>query len=191
MDKRTVAIYEHVAVQCQQSRGEGKHDLGRSFRQQAGGGLVIDLGCGPGRYLAQIAAPVVGLDVSASMLRLAKSQGDPVVRADLESLPFSDRSFAGAFARHSYLHVPKERVPAALADLRRVLRSGGFLSLSLIDGTYKGHDLPGDNFPGRYYAFWTEHDLSAALSWAGFSEVNITLVAGRRGGNDLLATARR
>ncbi len=35
---------------------------------------------------------------------------------DLESLPFLDGSLAGAFARHSYLHVPKERVGYALAE---------------------------------------------------------------------------
>jgi SAM-dependent methyltransferase len=122
MDERTVAIYEDVAVQWQQSRGEASDDLGRLCRLQAGGGLVIDLGCGPGRYLSQLAAPVIGLDVSTSMLALAKVQGHPVVHADLELLPFADNAFAGAFARHSYLHVPKARAQGGtdlLATARR------------------------------------------------------------------------
>ncbi len=155
MDKATLAVYEEVAADWQKSRGPVNDDLGRLCRAQAGDGLVIDLGCGPGRYLDQIAAPVIGLDVSALMLDLARGEGHPLVRADLEALPFCDNAFTGAFARHSYLHLSHARAGAALAELRRVLRPGGHVLLSLIEGTYEGHDLPGDDFPGRYYAFWT------------------------------------
>ena len=89
------------------------------------------------------------------MLDLARGEGHPLVRANLEALPFCDNAFTGAFARHSYLHLSHARAGAALAELRRVLRPGGHVLLSLIEGTYEGHDLPGDDFPGRYYAFWT------------------------------------
>ena len=62
--------------------------------------------------------------------------------------------------------------------------------LSLIEGTYEGHHLPGDDFPGRYYAFWTGPDLEAALVSAGFTDVEITRAQRRKGGMDLLARAR-
>ena len=88
----TVAIYEEAAAQWQLSRGEANDDLGRRFRSQAGDGLVVDLGCGPGRYLHQIGGPVVGLDVSGAMLALARRRCHSLARADLESLPISPPS---------------------------------------------------------------------------------------------------
>ena len=164
-------------------------DLGRRFRQQAGDGLVVDLGCGPGRYLPQISAPVVAVDVSRSMLTLASRHGQPMAQADLESLPFATGAFAGAFARHSYLHVPKGRVVSALADLRRVLAPGGFLMLSLIEGDYEGDRLAEDDFPGRYFALWARPGVQEALTAAGFAEVTVERVRRQRGEADLLATA--
>ena len=190
MDKATLAVYEEVAADWQKSRGGVNDDLGRLCRQQAGDGPVIDLGCGPGRYLDQIASPVFGLDMSASMLDLARGEGHPLVRANLEALPFCDNAFVGAFARHSYLHLSQARAGRALTELRRVLRPGGHVVLSLIEGTYEGHHLPGDDFPGRYYAFWTGPDLEAALVSAGFTDVEITRAQRRKGGMDLLARAR-
>jgi SAM-dependent methyltransferase len=191
MHPATAAIYDKAALRWQESRGRANDELGRRFREQAGAGLVVDLGCGPGRYLAQVEGPVVAVDVSRSMLALAGRHGCPLAQADLESLPFTDAAFTGAFARHSYLHVPKARAVSALSDVRRVLRPGGLLMLTLIEGDYEGEQLPEDDFPGRYFAFWAPPDLSAALAAAGFTDVTVDRVARRKGEVDLVATARR
>jgi SAM-dependent methyltransferase len=191
MHVSTAAIYDGDAQRWQESRGEASDDLGRRFREQAGNGLVVDLGCGPGRYLSQIGGPVVALDVSRSMLALAGGGGHPVLQADLESLPFAEGAFVGAFARHSYLHLPKTRAAGALGDLRRVLRPRGFVMLSLIEGDYEGEDLPEDDFPGRYFALWKQPELLAALRATGFSDVAVERTPRQRGDADLLATAWR
>lgn len=191
MDAATAAIYEEAAPRWQQSRGAASDELGRRFRSQAGDGLVVDLGCGPGRYLDQIGAQVVGVDVCWAMLALARSRGRPLARADLESLPFGNGVFSGAFARHSYLHVPKQGTPRAFSELKRVLRPGGFLMLSLIEGDYEGHNLRGDDFPGRYFALWTIAELRDALGGAGFVDIAVERVPRPRGEADLLATAGR
>lgn len=185
-----MTVYEAEAERWQQSRGAPLDELGRRFRAQVGNGLVADLGCGPGRYLPQIGAPVVGLDVSGAMLSFARRHPYPLVQADLESLPLCDRSLVGAFARHSYLHLPRARATYGFAELHRALRAGGLLMISLIEGSYEGRDLPGDEFPGRYFAFWTAPDLAAALGRAGFSEISVERVRRPKGEQDLLATAR-
>jgi SAM-dependent methyltransferase len=191
MHAGTVAVYDGMALQWEKARGKAHDDLGRLFRERAGSGLVADLGCGPGRYLPQIAGPVVGVDVSTSMLALAARHGHPVLQADLESLPFADQALAGAFARHSYLHIPRLSMGRALADLRRALSPGGFVMLSLIEGNYEGDALADDDFPGRYFTFWERSHLVATLTSVGFIEVTVDRVARARGQGDLLATARR
>lgn len=191
VDAATVAIYEEAAPRWQQSRGEAGNDLGRRFRSQAGDGLVVDLGCGPGRYLDQIGGPVVGLDVCGAMLALARPRGHPLARADLESLPFGDgfspaRSptiLTSMFSKSAY------RSPSS--NCGGVLASGAFLMLSLIEGDYVGHDLPGDDFPGRYFALRTAAELHDALAGAGFIDVAVERVPRSRGEADLLATAKR
>jgi SAM-dependent methyltransferase len=132
---------------------------------------------------------MVGADVTAAMLCLARTQGFPLVRCDIEALPFADGVLAGAFARHSYLHLVKDRVALALADLRRALRPGGLLLITLIEGDYQGHDLPGDDFPGRLFTCWTAAELTAVLVEAGFVDIHVDHVERRYGGPDLHATA--
>ena len=60
------------------------------------------------------------LDLSAGMR--------PEVVGDIQALPLADDSVNGALAMHMLYHVPD--VPAAVRDLRRVLRPGGVLMVS-------------------------------------------------------------
>jgi len=191
MDHDTVAVYERRAHEWIERRGGATDGLGGRFRDLVGQGVVADLGCGAGRYLAELGDPVVGMDATASMLELARRVGRPLVRGDLERLPFADAVLSGVFARHSYLHVRKDRVPGALREARRVLRPGGVFLATLIEGTYEGHELPGDDFAGRFFACWSEAEIAAALSAAGLVDVSVERVIFGPGPNDLVVTARR
>jgi len=134
---------------------------------------------------------VLAVDVSRSMFSLASGYGHPRAQADLESLPFAEGAFTAAFARHSYLHLPKARIAQAFAELRRVLAPGGLVLLSFVEGNYEGEALPGDDFPGRYFAFWEQRELGAALVAAGFGEIDLQRVSRPRGEADVVAIARR
>jgi SAM-dependent methyltransferase len=86
----------------------------------AGDERVIDVGCGNGMYLAELAlrnhgGGAVGLDLSPGM--------HPHVVGDAQHLPFADAEFDLAFAMHMLYHVPDRA--AAIAELRRVVRPGG------------------------------------------------------------------
>src|SRR4051812_9403187 len=58
---------------------------------------ILDLACGSGRHSRALRkiAWTVGLDLSASLLKVASEQGkdDPYVRADMRVLPFKDGAF--------------------------------------------------------------------------------------------------
>jgi SAM-dependent methyltransferase len=99
--------------------------------------VVLDAGCGNGFDLRRIVARgscrrVVGMDLSAGMLRSATDCRDPdrawLVQADVLHCPVRDASVDVAMAMHMLYHVPD--VPAAVRELRRVIRPGGTMLAS-------------------------------------------------------------
>jgi SAM-dependent methyltransferase len=99
----------------------------------AGTRLVVDLGCGTGRFsqpLAdRLAARVVAVDPSEKMLAVARAKpGDGRVayrHASAERLRLPDAVADLVFMSMVLHHLPD--VPAAARECRRVLRSGGRL----------------------------------------------------------------
>lgn len=93
------------------------------------GWRVLDVGCGPGHLAAELAEAVgphgrvYGVDVSADMIALAEHRELELVHVSGTALPFEDGSFDAAVATQVYEFI--EELPAALAELRRVLRAGG------------------------------------------------------------------
>jgi SAM-dependent methyltransferase len=91
------------------------------------GSRVLDVGCGVG-WAAHLAsehgAAVTGLDFSATALDLAARSvaGPSWVQGDGGRLPFADGSFDRLLSFGSLEHFPD--VPAALVEVRRVLRPG-------------------------------------------------------------------
>jgi 2-polyprenyl-6-hydroxyphenyl methylase / 3-demethylubiquinone-9 3-methyltransferase len=103
------------------------------------GRLVLDAGCGGGlvaKGLAAAGATVVGLDRSLGSLGVARrAVGERFLPAGgrLERLPFADGRFDGVVAADVLEHVPD--LPAAVAELGRVLAPGGVLAFDTINRT--------------------------------------------------------
>ena len=98
------------------------------------GEAVVDVGCGPGYLvhdIAQMVGPngrVHGIDISASMLEIAAKRcaGLPWVQlheAEAQRIPLADASMDAAASVQVYLFVPD--LKPALAELYRLLRPGG------------------------------------------------------------------
>jgi SAM-dependent methyltransferase len=101
------------------------------------GERVVDVGAGPGLLAAEMATQVgpdgrvIGLDLSDSMLALSRQRSADLgvsgrlsfLKADAVRLPFADSVFDVAVSTQVYEYVPD--VPAALAEVYRVLRPGG------------------------------------------------------------------
>ena len=95
-------------------------------------GHVVDLGCGPAqvsRFLIERGRSVVGIDFAIGMLTEAGRlvPGAAFVAADLLELPLRDGSCAAVIASYSLHHLPKERLPAALAGIHAALAPGGVI----------------------------------------------------------------
>ena len=172
MHRPTVAVYDESAEAWTRSRrGERGPDreaavLAEAFRARVGQGLIVDLGCGPGRLLPAL-SPAVGFDASLGMLRLARQEG-AVAAGDLERLPIGAATAQGAFGLFSFQHLTRQAFSSALAEVFRVLAPGGHLYLAMHQGDYEGDTRPDDDFPGRWFTYWTAEPLSAALQHTGF-----------------------
>lgn len=107
-------------------------------------GLVGDLGCGPGRitgYLAGRGLDVFGVDLSPAMVEVARREC-PGVRfsvGSMAALDLADGAFAGAVAWYSLIHVPPPELPVVVAELARVVRSGGLLLIAFQVGSERRH----------------------------------------------------
>jgi SAM-dependent methyltransferase len=96
-------------------------------------GPILDLGCGPGGFLASRAVEgreVVGLDIAMRWLILARKRLDEAGRGDVrlvcgcaEALPFADRGFSAIVAGDALEHVRDRE--ATLAEAHRVLIPSG------------------------------------------------------------------
>lgn len=95
-------------------------------RPRAQGRDVLEVGCGTGLILKEI-APVahraVGVDISHGMLEQAAARGLDVVEGSATALPFADASFDFVYSFKVLAHI--EAIELALSEVCRVLRPGG------------------------------------------------------------------
>jgi SAM-dependent methyltransferase len=99
--------------------------------QLRGDETVLDAGCGNGLYLTELrerghAGPVLGIDLSAAMARIAADHAWAAI-GDIQALPLADACVDAALSLHMLYHVPEPE--GAVAELRRVLRPGGALTV--------------------------------------------------------------
>jgi TDG/mug DNA glycosylase family protein len=171
LDRDTVAIYERRTDEYDAARPPRRTEEAAALARRSLPGLpVVDLGCGTGRHAPHLGPQVVALDAAAAMVRktVVRAPGALPLQADLESLPFRPRSLGGAWASMAYHHLPRERLPVALAHLHWALAPGAPLELTAAQGDYAGTALPDDDFPGRYFACWQPDGLAAVVHGAGF-----------------------
>jgi ubiquinone/menaquinone biosynthesis C-methylase UbiE len=92
--------------------------------------VVLDLGCGKGRFAARLAergATLIGLDASRAMLRAAQGRGLPAVQGSVRRLPIRSRSIDRVLLVEVLEHVAPADLAGVLTEAFRVLRPGGRL----------------------------------------------------------------
>jgi SAM-dependent methyltransferase len=152
------------------------------------GDRVLDAGCGPGFYVAETLdrvgpeGSVVGVDASAPMLALAakRCEGHDNVgfeEGDVTALPVADADFDRALSVQVLEYVAD--IPAALAEIFRVLRPGGRVLIWDVDwATVSWHSQDPARM-GRLLEAWDRHlthvslpqTLAPKLRASGFEDV--------------------
>ncbi|MER5777767.1 class I SAM-dependent methyltransferase [Streptomyces sp. NPDC002039] len=143
---------------------------------RAAGSLpVADLGCGPGRLTAHLAARGVtafGVDLSPRMIELARAAHPDVrfVEGSMHAMDLADARLGGILAWYSTHHTPPASLPDLFAEFHRVLAPGGHL----LWGDYIGAELlnPARAYghPVSYTSYLLPLDRVAdLLGWAGLT----------------------
>jgi arsenite methyltransferase len=155
------------------------------------GERIVDVGCGPGFYCAELAADigssgsVLGVDASASMLALAQRRCGELDNVELlegsaAALPAEDASFDAAISVQVQEYVPD--VGESLTELHRVLRPGGRALIWDVDWATVSMNSGDPQRTERVLRAWDEHlaepslprTLAKRLRSAGFDDVEMT-----------------
>ncbi|MER7229621.1 methyltransferase domain-containing protein [Streptomyces olivaceus] len=144
-------------------------------------GRVADLGCGPGLvtgYLASLGLRVFGLDLSASMLAIARREnpGLRFERGSMLELDLPDGALAGAVSWYSSIHTPWERLPDLFGEVRRVLAPGGHLLVGFQVGDEpQRHDRPWGHPVALDFERRRPEPMAGLLEEAGFTVLSRTV----------------
>ena len=160
----------------------------------APGQRVLDVGCGPGDDVREIAVRLVpggfaaGLDRSAVMIDEARRRSATVDlpvefhTGDACSLPFPDNSFDACRAERTLVHVDDPN--RAVAEMVRVTRPGG--RLVVFEGHSAGAEIEGEDpqlmqtmaecFTRRLPNGWVADQLPAMCEAAGIVDLEIRSV---------------
>ena len=189
MDEQTVAVYEARAEEWRDRRAARYLDRAECSRARGArpATVVADLGCGAGLHLPYLPRPAVALDAGVGDGRRSRARPRPTCPAssgDLEALPFRRGALGGAWARASYLHVPRDRLPWALMELHHALAVGAPAHLTMMRGRRR-RPVPRRRLRRALLrALATRRHRATCSTGAGFDVVDTLPTTGRR--NDWL-----
>lgn len=158
-------------------RGAADAECRHLPRPPAGGGALLDIGCGNGRFLVlaqQMGWNAEGLDPDAQAVATALQQGLRVRQGGVELLDEERERYDVVTLSHVIEHVHD---PVGLLErIHRLLKPGGILWLETPNLASLGHRRFGRDWrglePPRHLVLFTPASLRHALRAAGFARIS-------------------
>lgn len=168
ISERYIGLFDHIGA-------IDTHDLALIERHLGHlTGPVVDVGCGPGRltaHLHTLGVDARGIDLTPEFVTHAR-RVHPHLSFELgpmEQLRFDDSTVAGVLSWYSLIHTPPDRIEAALAEWRRVLRPAGALVL----GFFEAEEIRPFEHKVITAYYWPSAELSDRLESAGFEVLDV------------------
>lgn len=145
-EKKAKKILEHVKYtydNIADEFSESRHYIGREFGRFAphlkGGGKIIDLGCGNGRFAAFIDLKglknsYLGIDNSTKLIEIARKKHPKhhFIEGNQLNIPVENSSTDVIVNIRAFHHLPSKKTRVqALSEMRRVLKKDGILIISV------------------------------------------------------------
>ena len=138
----------------------------------------LDLGCGPGSFSSHIlsrfpAAKITGVDISSSMIDLAKEavpQGDfrcvNILDAD-----FDDAEFDAVLLSFCIVHLNHQETCSVVENAARFLKKDGMLYISFMEGKADGYEKTSFSDDEIFFHYHNEKDILSVLEEKGFDVI--------------------
>ena len=168
--------YQHAPKSADQIAADTRGFHGERFIRirVVPGGRYLDIGCGLGDTVAQLAAvgmKAQGVEVSSAAVEIARGQGRDVFHGTLNDAAFDDETFDSMTFFHVLEHVqdPVDLLRTAARILRRdgellvVVPNADSMMFGLLKDLWMNVDVP------RHVHFFTPNSLREAADRAGLS----------------------
>ena len=167
-DKETLAVYAARASEYHTKFSGSKSAILEEFiAKLPQGAHVLDLGCGPGNWAAQMAQAglqVTAIDPVQEMVDIASQFPGVTARTGGFDDVTESSAYDGVWANFSLLHANREDLPRYITAIATALRPGGLFHI----GMKTGEGMERDHI-GRRYTFVTREELHDLLDAAGLT----------------------
>lgn len=172
-EKLTVEFYDNMAETWSRehaSPGWWSAEI-VTFQRYLPTGKILEIGSGGGRdakELIEAGYKYQGTDVSKGLLEEARklNPGAEFLSQSVYELDFPDNSFDGFWASAVLLHIPKNRIDAALQSLGRVVRGEGVGFISVKKGEGERIESEEARLPSvhqRLFSYYSEGEFKDVL----------------------------
>jgi ubiquinone/menaquinone biosynthesis C-methylase UbiE len=182
--RKTIKFYDENVENYIRSTGnlQEKDRLMKFISYLPKGARILDLGCAFGRdckFFAENGFETYGVDLSTKMIEKANDYAGKARFYVMNALDlkFKNDYFDGVWCISTLLHIKKKDYPAALSEVRRILKKGGIFYLSIKEGS--GERLVKDERYGgaeKFYSYFTENEIKNMLIKSGFKVLSSELI---------------
>ncbi|XP_033216720.1 alkylated DNA repair protein alkB homolog 8 isoform X2 [Belonocnema kinseyi] len=120
-------VYEQISDHFDQTRHKPWPNVKKFLDTIRFGGILLDVGCGNGKYL--LGRPEmfkIGCDRSSGLVKISRKRGIETLMSDCLSLPYKDNCFDAAISIAVIHHLStQERRRRAISEILRILTPGG------------------------------------------------------------------
>ena len=172
----TVKDYNSICDKYSSVRSSAWKELEFLFKNIKKDDIVLDLGCGNGRFYEFIKVKgYIGIDPSSKLIGICKKKYPDVefIIGDANNMPFDNKLFDNIFSIAVLHHIPGQFQKTFLNEARRVLKDDGILTLTVwnLKEKAKGKKevyLPWYGTKGTYFYSFDLEELIKLVSDAGF-----------------------